>query len=49
MAFICESLSLGNELGVEGAKVIAHALESNRTLTMLYLQCTEYGVYWQQR
>jgi hypothetical protein len=45
MAFICESLSLGNELGVEGAKVIAHALESNHTLTMLDLGCTDSDMY----
>jgi hypothetical protein len=38
MAFLFyELLWAGNGLGVEGAKVIAIALESNRTLTTLNL------------
>jgi hypothetical protein len=43
MAFVCGSPLVGNKLGVEGAKVIVHALESNRTLTTLDLRCT---LYW---
>jgi hypothetical protein len=42
MAFLFYELSrAGNELGVEGAKVIAKALDSNHTLTTLCLQCTD--------
>ena len=41
MAFLFyELLCADNELGVEGAKVIAKALESNRTLTTLNLYGT---------
>jgi hypothetical protein len=31
-----------NELGVEGAKLIARALESNHTLMTLNLSCTDW-------
>jgi hypothetical protein len=42
MAFLfCELLWAANELGVEGAKVIAKALENNRTLTTLDLESTD--------
>jgi hypothetical protein len=39
--FIYELLWSGNELGVEGAKQIANALESNHTLTTLDLDSTD--------
>jgi hypothetical protein len=44
-----ELLWTGNELGVEGAKVIAKALASNRTLTTLNLQCTDSVMHWRRR
>jgi hypothetical protein len=43
---IYELLWTANELGVEGAKVIAKTLEGNQTLTTLNLGCTDYVVYW---
>jgi hypothetical protein len=47
MAFVFyELLWADNALGVEGAKVIAKALESNRTLTTLNLQCTDSVMHW---
>jgi hypothetical protein len=35
-----------NELGVEGAKLIAKALESNHTLMTLNLSCTDWLYTW---
>jgi hypothetical protein len=35
-----------NGLGVEGAKLIAKALESNRTLTTLNLGSTDSALHW---
>jgi hypothetical protein len=47
MAFLFyELLWTGNELGVEGANVIARALESNQTLTTLELFSTDSVMHW---
>jgi hypothetical protein len=48
MAFLCGSLLVENELGVEGAKVIAKGLESNHTLTTLDLGCMDSVIHWQR-
>jgi hypothetical protein len=43
MVFIMyELLWADNGLGVEGARVIAKTLESNRSLTTLDLSCTDW-------
>jgi hypothetical protein len=41
-----ELLWPGNGLGVKGAKLIAKALESNRMLMTLMLQCTDSVMHW---
>jgi hypothetical protein len=47
MAFLFyELLWTVNELGMEGAKLIAKSLESNNTLTTLNLHCTESVMHW---
>jgi hypothetical protein len=47
MVFIFyELLWTGNELGVHGTRVIAKALETNRTLTTLDLGCTDSVMRW---
>jgi hypothetical protein len=47
MAFLLyELLWTVNELGVEGAKAIAKALESNHTLTTLNLFSTDSIMDW---
>jgi hypothetical protein len=47
MAFLLyELLWTGNGLGVEGAKLIAEALESNHTLTALNLGGTDSIMHW---
>jgi hypothetical protein len=49
MAFLLyELLWTDNRLGMEGAKVIAKALESNPTLTTLDLRCTDSVMHWRR-
>jgi hypothetical protein len=49
MAFLLYELFWAdNELGVEGAKVIAKALESNHTMTTLNLWSTDSIIDWRR-